>query len=174
MSSVSPPADDSPEQFNLGAMLLIVMAAVVGTTLTVWAFHFMRMEPSVAAISKPIPRIAVLPFHSLSTSLEDMNSDEKLTLDVVNQLARISHVEALPAETDADPVLVGRALAVKILLIGKVLRTGDKLRVDVQLVSAVDGKQVWIGSFNGNSKDLVGLSVRINNAIAADLTALLD
>jgi TolB-like protein len=170
--SVSQQADDSPDQFNLGTMLLIALAAVLGTTMTVWIFHFIQVGNT--GVTKPLPSLAVLPFQSLSASKEDIRSDQKLTDVLIGQLARISHVEALPLETDADPLLIGRELGVKALLIGKVVRTGSHLRVKVQMVSTRDGKQVWTGSFDGDSSDLSSLSKEIDEAVAPHLTALLD
>ena len=71
--------DESQDQFNLGTMLFIALAAIVGTTLTVWALHFMHLGTATVAASRPFPRIAVLPFHSLSANPDDIRSDHKLT-----------------------------------------------------------------------------------------------
>jgi TolB-like protein len=147
---------------------------VVGTTLTVLAFHFTHIGAPDIALSKPFPRIAVLPFHSLSAAPENIRNDHALTDAVIGGLARISHVEAIPPQTDADPVVVGRKLGVKVLLTGKVEWRSGHVRVTVHMVSARDGSQLWEGSFDGDSDDLAPLSARINKAVAPHLTALLD
>jgi TolB-like protein len=172
--SVSGELDESRHQFNLGTMLFIAFAAVVGTTLTVWGLHFMHLSTSPVAGSKPFPRIAVLPFHSLSSRPEDIRYDGQLTNALIGGLARISRVEALPSNVDADPVVVGRELGVRMMLIGRVERLGARVRVRVQMVSARDGSQVWAGSFDGDSNDLGRLSAQIDGAVAPHLTALLD
>jgi TolB-like protein len=172
--SAPPPSDETRNQFNLGYLLTIALAGVVGTTLTVWAFHFMHIGMPATLPVKPFPRIAVLPFHSLSDAADDLRYDRQLTNALIAGLARISRVEALPPQTDADPVLVGRQLGVKMLLIGKVERLRGQVRVTVQMISARDGNQLWQGSFDGNSQDLALLSARIDKALAPHLTALLD
>jgi len=172
--SASEQLDEPRDQFNLGTMLLIAFAAIVGTTMTVWAFHFLHIETATAAFAKPFPRIAVLPFHSLSSSRDDIQSDQKLTSAMISGLARISRVEALPPEIDADPIVVGRETGVRMLLIGKIERNGSHLKVNVQMVSARDGKQLWRGAFEGDSRNLPGLSTQIDEAVAPHLTALLD
>jgi TolB-like protein len=155
-------------------MLGIALAAVVSTTLAVWVFHFMHMEPSAVPSGRPFPSIAVLPFHSLSADPQDIQSDSLLTSALISGLSGFSRVEALPAEIDADPVAVGQELGVKTMLIGKIERRGQQIHVDVQMISARDGKQLWTGKFDGSAEDLAGLSWQIDKALAPHLTALLD
>jgi TolB-like protein len=166
--------DESRDQFTLGTMLFIALAAVVGTTLTVWALHFLHLGTATVAASNPFPRIAVLPFHSLSADPDDIRSDHTLTEYLIGSLARVSRVESLPNEMDADPVAVGRELGVRMMLIGKVERSGARMKVSVQMVSARNGSRVWAGSFDGESNDLGRLSAQIGSAVAPHLTALLD
>jgi TolB-like protein len=165
--------EESRDQFNLGTMLLITLAAVLGTTMTVWVFHFMQVG-GAAPIRKQLPLVAVLPFHSPSASPADIQSDQKLTNQVIEGLAEIARVEALPSEMDADPAVIGRETGVKMLLIGKLERRGSHLHLTVQLVSTRGGKRVWSGSFEGDSSQLARLSNQIDNALAPHLTALLD
>jgi len=164
-------SDESRDQFNLGTMLLITLAAVLGTTMTIWVFHFMQ---GAAPVKKHFPLVAVLPFHSLSALPADIQSDQKLTNQVIEGLAEIAKVEALPSDMDADPAVIGHEMGVKMLLIGKVERRGPHLRLTVQLVSTRGGKRVWSGSFEGDSSQLERLSNQIDNALAPHLTALLD
>ena len=156
-------------------MLLIALAAIVGTTMTVWAIHFMQTGAKPAStVARQFPSMAVLPFQSLSTSLEDIQADQKLTNQVVERLAPVAHVEALVSQLDADPVAIGRETGVKTVLIGKVERRGARLRLILQLISAHDGKQVWTGSFDGNSGDLKRLAAQVEDAVTPHLTSLLD
>jgi len=166
--------EESRDQFDLGTMLFIALAAVVGTTLTVWALHFMHLSTATVVASRSYPRIAILPFHSLSADPDDIRSDQRLTESLIVSLARISRVESLPNGLDADPVVVGRELGVRMMLIGKVERSGAHLRVSVQVISARNGSQVWAGSFDGESSDLGRLSAQIGSTVAPHLTALLD
>ena len=165
--------DESRDQFNLGSMLLITLAAILGTTMTVWVFHFAHAG-GAAPVRKQLPLVAVLPFHSASDLPADIQSDQKLTNQVIEGLAEIAKVEALPSDMDADPAVIGHEMGVKMLLIGKVERRGPHLRLTVQLVSTRGGKRVWSGSFEGDSSQLERLSNQIDNALAPHLTALLD
>ncbi len=166
--------DHPREEFNIGTLLLIALAGVVGTTMLVWAFHFLHITTASASANAPLPRVAVLPFHSASASPADIQFDRKLTDVLINGLSKVARVEALPANMDADPVMIGRETGVRIMLIGKVQRSGQQVKVTVQLVSARDGRQLWTGEVSGNSGDLAQLATKIDEAVAPHLTALLD
>lgn len=172
--TMSEEPDETREQLNIGGMIGIALSAVMGTTLTIWAFHFLHMNGSGTATIKPFPRIAVLPFHSLSAAKEEIASDRALTDSMISCLAHVARVEALPPETDTDPEAVGRELGVKMLLIGKIDREARRVHVNLQLVSAQNGKQIWAGTFEGDSNNPAGLSEQMNKALAPHLTGLLD
>lgn len=170
-------AAESHEPFRLGPMLAIALAAILGTTLTVWIWHFANegsahSTPAHSAVSK-VPKIAVLPFTSTSGKAEDLRLDSALTTAVVGGLARSSWVLALP-ESDVDPVAVGRDRGVKVMVIGMMERLGKRIRLSVRLVNTKDGSQIWAGRFEDDQKDLVQLSNRIADSVVARLTQLLD
>ncbi len=169
--------DPSEHEFNLGLMLIIALAAIIGTTLTVWAVHFMQMhEARILAATTPasLPRIAILPMHSLSNSPADIQADHELTESLLQALGRVSRVQELRDGTDADPVAVGHELGVPILLLGRVERLGGQVRVTIQVVSARDGRQLWTKGFTGDSTHGQQLCQQIELAVAPHLTALLD
>jgi TolB-like protein len=170
---------DSPEQMNLGGMLGVALAAIVGTTLTVWAWHFAsggsEPRPKVAASASVVHRIAVMPFRSLSGRLEDERFDQELTSAVVGMLGKNAGLETVWVAGDTDPVAVGRDLRAKLLMIGMVKpEAGGRVTVRLQLLSTKDGRQIWAGDFYGNSNDVGGLSAHISETAARYLTALLD
>ncbi len=171
---VSESINESRNELNLGSMLGIALSAVVGTTLLVWALHFIHISNGYVGVSKPFPRVAVLPFHSMSAAPGDIRSDRALTNSLIGGLALISRVEALPPQEDVDPVKVGREMGVRLMVIGMVERLGKHVRVNIQMISARDGSQLWAARFEGNSDDLTGLSAQIDKALAPHLTALLD
>jgi TolB-like protein len=170
---------DSPEQMNLGGMLGVALAAIVGTTLTVWIWHFANGgdEPrqKAAASSGVVHRIAVMPFRSLSGRLEDEHFDQELTSALVGMLGKKAGLETVWVAGDTDPVAVGRELHAKLLMIGMV-KSGAHRRVAVrlQILSTQDGRQIWAGDFDGDSNDVGGLSAHISESAARYLTALLD
>jgi TolB-like protein len=93
--------------------------------------------------------IAVLPFSNLSPEPEEYFSDG-LTEEIIHALSSIAGIRVV-ARTSAfafkhknsDVREVGRALNVGFVLEGSVRKSGEVLRVTVQLVNTTDGYQVW-------------------------------
>jgi DNA-binding winged helix-turn-helix (wHTH) protein/TolB-like protein/Tfp pilus assembly protein PilF len=138
----------------------------------------------------PLPRaakmaptsVAVLPIQPLGGS----GGDEHLRLGVTDALiTRLSGVGAVRVRPTSsvlrfdspgrDPVAAGRALGVDAVLDGRMQRTGDRLRLTVQLLSVGDGSPLWAESFNADLTDIFelqdGISARVAAALAPELSA---
>jgi adenylate cyclase len=116
---------------------------------------------------KPIRQgsLAVLPFEVIGGDEEQRYFADGLTDDLIVELARFknlfvsSHSAISNYESKTvDPRVVGRELGVKHILFGQVRRGGDKVRVSVRLVDAVNGENLWAERYErpwGNLFDLV-------------------
>ena len=123
----------------------------------------------------PIRSIAVLPLRNLTGNVAyDYLSDgltESLitTLSEERDLTVISRGSAFSLKgKDLDPQEAGRLLKVAALLEGSLRQSGDKLRVNVRLVSTTDGKVVWATDSNDRQ---IGDLFAIQDDIARNLTA---
>src|SRR5262249_6931467 len=104
--------------------------------------------PAVAAttsIARPLiaPRlsIVVLPFANLSNDSEQQYFADGITEDVTTDLSRISNSFVISRNTaftyrdkPVDAKQIGRELGVRYVLDGSVRRSGDKVRVNTQLI----------------------------------------
>ena len=122
-----------------------------------------------------IRSIAVLPLRNLTGNVAyDYLSDgltESLitTLSEERDLTVISRGSAFSLKgKDLDPQEAGRLLKVAALLEGSLRQSGDKLRVNVRLVSTTDGKVVWATDSNDRQ---IGDLFAIQDDIARNLTA---
>jgi len=166
--------EESPEPVKISSLVAIPLAAIFGTTLSVWTWHFVNSGNAGTRLAGAPARIAILPFHGYSRSPEAERLDKELTDSLVILLARSAQVQALPAETNADPLAVGRVLHTSVMLIGLIQSEGKQVRVNVQIVRTRDASQLWAGGFEGDPADIAGLSARISDSVASHLTALLD
>jgi TolB-like protein len=163
----------TPPQQKLGAMLGVAAAAIVVTTLAVWGLHFSHSANANSASSNP-SQVAVLPFRSLSGAPDDNKFDNDLTDAVIGVLTKGSALHVVPVAAvqkyissgATDPMTVGRELGAEMIVIGMAQRLAGQVRVNVQLVNAEDGNQIWAGAFDGAANDLPGLSVKISDKIA--------
>jgi serine/threonine protein kinase/tetratricopeptide (TPR) repeat protein len=98
--------------------------------------------------SRSIDSIAVLPLVNASHDPEGEYLSDGITDGIINRLSQLPKLKVMARSTafryrDADPLLVGRELRVRAVLTGRVLHVGEELTVNVELVDALDGAQIW-------------------------------
>src|SRR4029077_5567873 len=118
-----------------------------------------------AAISQPFaaPRlsIVVLPFANLSNDPEEQYFADGITEDLTTDLSRIRDSFVISRNTaftyrnkPVDTRQIGRELGVRYVLEGSLLREGNKLRVNAQLIDAGTDAHLWAERFDGDTGDL--------------------
>ncbi len=144
-----------------------------------------QSDPSVgdlASSARAIRSLAVLPLVPLDRAEEAVFLGLGLADAVI---ASLSHLHRLTVratssimryvdQLDRDPVLIGRDLEVDGVLEGTLQRTGDRLRVTVQLVSVARGAACWAESFQGVYDDLFEAQDAIAHAVVAGLRLTLS
>ena len=172
--TVTAPRLNSPRQrayVKVIALALIVLAIGVALV-TIMVSRRSRANDNSGT---RIRSIAVLPLRNLTGNVAyDYLSDgltESLitTLSEERDLTVISRGSAFSLKgKDLDPQEAGRLLKVAALLEGSLRQSGDKLRVNVRLVSTADGKVVWATDSNDRQ---IGDLFAIQDDIARNLTA---
>jgi TolB-like protein/tetratricopeptide (TPR) repeat protein len=122
----------------------------------------------------PENSVAVLPFTNLSRDPDDEYFSDGLAEEIRNQLARVPGLR-VAARTSSfafkgrheDARTIGRRLNVATLLEGGVRRHEDRVRIDVRLVGAADGFQVWSQTFERRLGDVFELQSEISQAVLA-------
>ena len=133
-----------------------------------------RPAPS---ISQPLvaPRlsIVVLPFANLSNDLEQQYFADGITEDLTTDLSRIAHSLVISRNTaftyrgkPVDTKPIGRELGVRYVLEGSVRRSGNRVRVNAQLINAETNAHLWADRFDGETADLFALQDEITSRIA--------
>jgi adenylate cyclase len=136
---------------------------------------------AAASMSKPplAPRlsIVVLPFANLSNDPEQQYFADGITEDLTTDLSRIRHSFVISRNTaftyrnkPVDTKQIGRELGVRYLLEGSVRRSGNKIRVNAQLIDARTDAHLWAEQFDGDIGDLFALQNAITSRIAIALS----
>ena len=99
-----------------------------------------------------------------------------LTEDLTTDLSRIADMLVISrnsAFTYKDKVVnakqIGRELSVRYLLEGSVRRSGNRVRVNAQLIDAETDVHVWAERFDGDTSDLFAVQDEITSRIAIAL-----
>jgi len=130
----------------------------------------------------PGPRsLAVLPFRSLGGEEADLALGLGMADALITRLAATGRVAVRPtgtvrrfAEADVDPVAAGRQLEVDAVLDGRLQRSGDRLRLTVQLVPTSGGTPLWADRFDEAFTHLFAVEDKVAERVAAALVAELS
>jgi adenylate cyclase len=136
--------------------------------------------PPAKALPQPVvaPRlsIVVLPFANLSDDREQQYFADGITEDLTTDLSRIAGMFVISRNTAftyrdkrVDAKQIGRELGVRYVLEGSVRRSGDRVRVNAQLIDAAADTHLWAERFDRNASDLFALQDEITSRIALAL-----
>ena len=121
-------------------------------------------------------RVAVLPFENINGDSEDAYLGDGIADDIRARLYEIPQFLIAPrsssrslARQGFDIRSIGERLRVKHVLEGTIRRSGDKLRLDVQLVDVDSGFSRWDKSYDASLEDVLKLQNRISLMVASEL-----
>ena len=126
------------------------------------------------------PSIAVLPFVNRSRDQEDEYFADGLSDELLNVLAKIRGLR-VAARTSAfqfkgkqeDLAVIGQKLNVATLLEGSVRRSGNRVRIAVQLVKVADGFHLWSETYDRTLDDIFAVQDDIAQSVVKELRAAL-
>jgi DNA-binding winged helix-turn-helix (wHTH) protein/TolB-like protein/Tfp pilus assembly protein PilF len=154
----------------------MVFIAVIG--LSIVGLYLWRNRP---APSPQVKSVAVLPFGPLAAE----NRDEALELGMadalITKLSNIKQIVVRPTssilkyqDNAQDPLAIGREQKVDLVLEGKIQRSGDNIRVTVQLVRVADGLPVWADKFDEKFTNIFSVQDSISRQVAEALVLQLS
>ncbi|MEP7075360.1 MAG: winged helix-turn-helix domain-containing protein [Acidobacteriota bacterium] len=120
--------------------------------------------------------IAVMPFEN---DTNDSGSDYRVdgvTESVINQLSGLSGLRVIARDSvfrykgkEIQPTAVARELDVEALVTGNIKQVAGQVVINVNLVDANDGRQLWGRQFVKNSFDIIATPNQISEAVAESL-----
>jgi DNA-binding winged helix-turn-helix (wHTH) protein/TolB-like protein/Flp pilus assembly protein TadD len=167
------PASAPPDRNRRSRLVFIAVCVFAALAGSVYIIGIAGKRAS--GVSRP-QSIAVLPFRSL----DKQNSDDHLGLGMTDAvITKLTNVRALVvrptsavlryADATSDPAKAGHELAVESLLDGKVQKSGDHIRVTVQLLRVEDGQPLWAETFDDKFTDIFAVEDSISEKVAQAL-----
>ena len=124
--------------------------------------------------------IAVLPFVNMSADAENEYFCDGLADELINALAKIEGLKVVARTsafsfkgTTTNATSIGNLLNVDTILEGSVRKSGDRLRINVQLVNVADGFQIWTERYDREMVDIFDLEDEVTVAVVEGLRAKL-
>ena len=119
------------------------------------------------------PSIAVMPFQNRSRDEEDEYFSDGVTEDIISMLGNIEGLRVIPRASafhfkGKRPSLseVVSLLKVSHVLEGGVRRSGDRLRITVELIDSTEGEQLWTQRYDRVMEDIFDVQDEISRAVA--------
>ena len=165
----------SPALIAMGIAALAVLAAAS-------AWYFLNANRSASVATKTPAEatrlsIVVTPFANLSGDPGQDYLVDALTDELTTSLARLRDTFVIARNTamtfkgkSIDAKAIGKDLGVRYILEGSVQPSGDRMRVNAQLIDAGSGGHLWAEQFDTPRADLL----QTQDAIVAHLTNALD
>jgi TolB-like protein/DNA-binding winged helix-turn-helix (wHTH) protein/Flp pilus assembly protein TadD len=167
---------DSAARRRWRAPAAVLVALAVLAMLAVGALILLQSRDR----GEPIRSIAVLPLANLSGEPSEAYFVDGLTDALTTELAQVSALRVVSRSstlayrgTPKPSAVVGRELGIDAFIEGSILRSGDRVRVTVQLIHAPSDRHLWARSFERRIEDVLDLQREIVRTIADEVSAAL-
>jgi TolB-like protein/DNA-binding winged helix-turn-helix (wHTH) protein/Tfp pilus assembly protein PilF len=155
-----------------------VTTAVAALLLAVVSVRWNWWQP---ATNEPVIRsIAVLPLDNLTGDPDQEYLADGLTDELTTNLAKISSLRVISRASvmayrkpHASAAAIGQALHVDAIVEGSITRSGDRVRIQAQLIEAAADRHLWAEHYEGDVRDVLTLQREVTAAIADRVQARL-
>jgi TolB-like protein/DNA-binding winged helix-turn-helix (wHTH) protein/Tfp pilus assembly protein PilF len=175
--ALRPPALSRRKRLAAIAAVAVLVAAGAGVTASRWRAETERRAAAVGSVHS----VAVLPFRPLGADSGDDLLGLGMADAVILKLSKMERLTVLPTGTvikfagrDGDQLAAGRELGVDAVLTGTVQRSGERVRVTVQLVSLGSGRTIWSDKFDDRLTNIFDIQDSISGQVARSLSSNLS
>ena len=157
------------------AAALLALAAIVAG-ITVFSRYRLGSAPDA-----PEKSIAVLPFGNLSGDPDNAYFADGIQEEILTRLAKIADLKVISRTSTQhyksrpeNLPEIARQLGVAHILEGSVQKSGDAVRVNVQLIKAANDSHLWADTFDRKLTDIFSVESEVAKAIADQLRVKLS
>jgi serine/threonine protein kinase/Flp pilus assembly protein TadD len=158
----------------LAALLLFLLVVVLALALP----FYLHRNPTTSA--SPEKSIAVLPFENRSEDKANAYFADGIQDEILTRLSKIADLKVISRTStqhykSAPENLpeIAKQLGVAHILEGSVQKSGDAVRVNVQLIKAANASHLWADTFDRKLSDIFSVESEVAKAIADQLRAKL-
>ena len=146
----------------VGAVVVIFAGAAVG----------------VLRLGRPgaIPSVAVLPFVNASGNADLEYLSDGIAEELINSLTQVESLKVIARPTafsykgrSVAPRGIGAELKVRAVVMGRLAQRGETITVQVDLVDAVEGAELWGAKFERRLSEIASLQQEINRQVTSVL-----
>jgi TolB-like protein/Tfp pilus assembly protein PilF len=151
---------------------------IIGVLLLVIAMMIVGRRPFYRQTGESISQksVAVLPFENLSEEKANAYFTDGIQDEILTRLSKIADLKVISRTStqhykSAPENLpeIAKQLGVAHILEGRVQKSGDAVRVNVQLIKAADDSHLWADTFDRKMTDIFSVESEVAKAIADQL-----
>ena len=174
------------EEANLNQMIFLLRRALGnsgGEYISTVPRRGYRFSGTVHTVEIPcrIDSIAVLPLADLSSEPGQEFFADGITEALITELAKVgslrvvSRTSVMRYRGTTEPVgQIARALRVRAIVEGSVVKSGDRLRITVQVIHAGSDQHLWAEVYEGAIADVLEVQSKVARDVAAGIRAQLS
>jgi transcriptional activator of cad operon len=175
VAAALPSADSTPRPVPRRTKVLLLLGGALLIALTVVGAMIWN-KTSAGRLLSTANSIVVLPFIDMTAEKSDQPFCDGLTEELSSWLAQIPTLRVV-ARTSAfafrgqgeDVRKIGQALDTNHILEGSLRRSGDRMRITVQLIDARTGYHLWSEDFDRPIDDAIKIQEDISRSVAGTL-----
>jgi eukaryotic-like serine/threonine-protein kinase len=125
---------------------------------------------------KAIDSLAVLPFVNANSDPNIDYLSDGIPESIINSLSQLPHLKVMSRNSvfgfkgrEVDAQQVGKKLAVRAVLTGRVTQRGDNLAISIELIDARDNSQIWGQNYNRRLADVFAIQEEIAKEVSEKL-----
>src|SRR5438067_11206146 len=156
------------------AAALLLLAGIAA------AFVLISKKSAKSTSIVPEKSIAVLPFQNLSEDKANAYFADGIQEEILTRLAKIADLKVISRTSTqryqskpGNLTEIAKQLGVAHILEGRVQKSGDVVRVNVQLIKAADDSHLWADTLDRKLTDIFSVESEVAKAIADQLRAKL-
>jgi serine/threonine-protein kinase len=162
---------DEINRHKRGVATILAAITLLSVASIAYYFYFARSGSRTA-----IDSIAVLPFANASGDTNTEYLSDGIAETLINSLTELQQLRVIARSTafryknkEVDPQAVGRELNVRAVLMGRVRQMGDTLNIQVDLVDATTGAQLWGEEYERKVSDMLSVKQTIAREVTEKL-----
>jgi len=164
--------------FRMQRRSIVALALCLTIAVAAIAYRFVRSGSSAPV---NISSVAVLPLKNLTGDPNAEYLSDGITESIISELSKVPELRVISRASvfifkgkEIDPTEAGRRLGVGSIVEGSLLKSKDRIRVQLRLVAAADGHIIWSGdSYERAAADIFEVQDEISCNVAEHLRPVL-
>lgn len=164
-----------------GGMVLAVLGVLIALNVAGLRDRVLRTVGPIREPPHHIHSIAVLPLENLSRDPDQEYFGDSMTEELITHLGKVTALRVISRtsvmqykHTRAPLRQIARELNVDAIVMGAVLRSGDRVRITAQLIQPKPERHLWAESYECDLRDELALQDEVARAIVNGITVTLQ